>query len=194
MNKIPTMYKRDPEDMKRVLPEMHPDCVWVADGQGTATRKYDGTCVMLDEQGQWWARREVKPGKDAPANFVKVNFDEVTGKTMGWEPIAQSSFASFHEDALRVNVGHTWYPGTYELVGPKINGNPENTERHDLRMHQLAEQVDMQDVVRDFDTLRQLVIDLHENHGWEGIVFHHPDGRMAKLKYRDFPEHSPVSA
>lgn len=22
--------------------------------------------------------------------------------------------------------------------------------------------------------------------GWEGIVWHHPDGRMAKLKARDF--------
>ena len=22
---------------------------------------------------------------------------------------------------------------------------------------------------------------------WEGIVWHHPDGRMAKLKRRDFP-------
>ncbi len=24
-------------------------------------------------------------------------------------------------------------------------------------------------------------------HGWEGIVWHHPDGRMAKLKARDLP-------
>jgi len=25
-----------------------------------------------------------------------------------------------------------------------------------------------------------------EHAGWEGIVFHHPDGRMAKIKGRDF--------
>ena len=23
--------------------------------------------------------------------------------------------------------------------------------------------------------------------GWEGTVWHHPDGRMAKLKVRDYP-------
>jgi hypothetical protein len=41
----------------------------VLDGEGVATRKYDGTCVMFDGDG-WWARREVKPGKTAPAGFV----------------------------------------------------------------------------------------------------------------------------
>jgi hypothetical protein len=40
MNKIPTMYKRDPDDRKHVLAEIHPDCLWVADGEGVATRKY----------------------------------------------------------------------------------------------------------------------------------------------------------
>ena len=35
----------------------------------------------------------------------------------------------------------------------------------------------------DFDGL---AVWLHA-HPWEGIVWHHPDGRMAKLKKRDFP-------
>ena len=31
-------------------------------------------------------------------------------------------------------------------------------------------------------------IELCRQWGWEGIVWHHPDGRMAKLKVRDYPE------
>jgi hypothetical protein len=26
--------------------------------------------------------------------------------------------------------------------------------------------------------------------GWEGVVWHHPDGRMAKLKARDLPSNT----
>jgi hypothetical protein len=92
VQKIPTVFRRDPDDMKHVLPEVNPGCEWVLAGEGVATRKYDGTCVMLDGQG-WWARREVKPGKAAPGGFVPIETDEATGKTVGWEPIAQSSFA-----------------------------------------------------------------------------------------------------
>jgi hypothetical protein len=38
-------------------------------------------------------------------------------------------------------------------------------------------------VPRDFDGLARYLDGL----GHEGIVWHHPDGRMAKLKVRDFP-------
>lgn len=31
------------------------------------------------------------------------------------------------------------------------------------------------------------VIALCREWGWEGTVWHHPDGRMAKLKVRDYP-------
>ena len=47
MHKIPTLFRRDPDDRKRVLPEANPACQWVLDGEGTPTRKYDGTCVLL---------------------------------------------------------------------------------------------------------------------------------------------------
>ena len=38
----------------------------------------------------------------------------------------------------------------------------------------------------DFEGLRQWLND----HTFEGIVWHHPDGRMAKIKKRDFPKES----
>jgi len=43
-----------------------------------------------------------------------------------------------------------------------------------------AEVID--NVPRDFDGLR----DFLAGHDVEGIVFHHPDGRMVKVKKRDF--------
>jgi hypothetical protein len=179
MQKIPTLFRRDPDDMKRVLAEVNPECQWVLDGEGEPTRKYDGTCVMLDEDGDWWARREVKPGKTPPANYVPISTDPATGKTMGWEPIGQSAFAKFHAEALG-NPYERRRVGTYELIGPKVNGNPEATEAHELVWHDDAETLD---APRDHDGLRDWLL-AHPQ--YEGIVWHHPDGRMSKLKRRDF--------
>jgi len=176
MRKIPTLFRRDPDDMRRVLPEVHPDCQWVLDGEGIATRKYDGTCVMLDEAG-WWARREVKPDKTPPPNFRPEETDPTTGKTVGWEPIAQSSFAKFFDEAVANETGHP--AGTYELCGPKINGNPEGYDTHVLVRHDAAKRFSQMSPDALIDHCREM--------GYEGVVWHHPDGRMAKLKVRDLP-------
>lgn len=180
MKKIPTLFLRDPEDMKRVTSEVHPACQWVLDGEGEATRKYDGTCVMLDPASGWWARREVKPGKTEPAGFVAVEYDPATSKTVGWEPIEQSAFRKFHAEALENTRAGGWPAGTYELVGPRVNGNPERVHRHRLVCHETAQRLD---APRDFEGLRDWLATFEG----EGIVWHHPDGRMAKLKRRDFP-------
>jgi hypothetical protein len=182
MNKIPTVFKRDPEDHARVLPEVNPVCQWVLDGEGVPTRKYDGTCVMLDEHGDWWARREIKPGRTPPPNYNPVTTDPNTGKTMGWEPISQSAFAKFHTEAL-AEGGADWKPGTYELVGPKVNGNPERERRHRLIAHADAQQLPSPELT--FEGVRAAVL-TYGSLGAEGIVWHHPDGRMAKIKSRDF--------
>lgn len=180
MNKIPTLFDRDWDgDRSRVLPYVSAGCDWVLAGEGVATRKYDGTCIMFDGH-DWWARREVKPGKLTPDNFVSVSYDEETGKTVGWEPVDQSPFVKFFQEALNQQPPTDWEPGTYELVGPKIQKNPEGYETHQLIGHAGAEQVVNSD--RSFRGIRLLLNGL----SWEGIVYHHPDGRMAKIKKRDF--------
>lgn len=187
MKKIPTLYVRDPEDRRYVTDQVTPGCEWVLAGEGVATRKYDGTCVMLDDSGKWWARREVKPGKQAPLNFQAVDYDEETGKTVGWEPIEQSPFAKFHAEAVeRGDLLPYYQPGTYELCGPKINGNPERVNVHTLIRHADAERVD--GLLLSRPGLVQCLRVLRDTEGWEGIVWHHPDGRMAKLKAKDFPQ------
>jgi hypothetical protein len=133
---------------------------------------------MFDGQ-QWWARREVKAGKSAPAGFTVVHHDDVTGKKVGWEPATSSPFAKFLDQAL-TSLPHP-VSGTYELCGPKVNGNPEGFDTHVLVAHAKAQE--LPDAPRDFDKLREW---LHQQ-PYEGVVWHHPDGRMVKLKKRDFP-------
>ena len=187
MKKIPTLFVRDPEDRAHVLNEVNPGCEWVLAGEGVATVKWDGTCTMLADDGTWWARREVKPGKPTPEDFWEEQHDQVTGKRVGWEPMAQSSFARIHAEALRL-AGHPFTPvgpGTYELVGPKINGNPEGFLTHHLIRHGWAPfslRNAAKDAPRDFEGLRTWL----RGCPYEGIVFHHPDGRRAKIKRKDF--------
>jgi hypothetical protein len=182
VKKIPTLFVRDTKDRRYVTPEVTPGCEWVLAGEGKPTRKFDGTCVMLDKQGRWWARREVKPDKEQPPGFVAIEYDDETGKTVGWEPVEQSSFAKYHAEAI---TGTTVYePGTYELIGPKINGNPENWSHTALIAHGCVPLVNPEPIT--YATLRAALTAGDFTH--EGIVWHHPDGHMAKLKRRDFPK------
>lgn len=187
MKKIPTLFQRS-EDRRHVVDAVTPGCEWVLRGEGIATRKWDGTCVLIAGDGSVWTRREVKPGNEPPPNWWAVDHDDTTGKRVGWEPWQQSAFAKYVNEA--VNEAGGWdlddgttpalKPGTYELIGPKVNRNPEEWDLHDLIPH--GEHVHHLDS-SSFDSLR---LELRDYIG-EGIVWHHPDGRMAKLKKRDFP-------
>lgn len=179
MIKIATIFERDWEgDRSRVTEVVHPGCEWVLEGEGTATRKFDGTCCMFDGE-KWWARREVKDGKTPPPGFVSSGHDHVTLKNVGWEPIEQSSFAKFHAQAL-LDTEFRARPGTYELCGPKVQGNPEGFDEHVLVEHASAEQIELSSLT--FDGIRNTLIALDV----EGFVFHHEDGRrMAKIKKKD---------
>ncbi len=186
MKKIPTLFVRDPDNRSRVTPAVTPGCEWVLAGEGTPTRKYDGTCVLYKDGG-WWARREVKPGKTPPPNYMPISTDPVTGKTVGWEPMVQSSFAKFHAKALETSWVVPDDGDTYELCGPKINGNPERIDGYHVLIRHghtgTRDVANLRTLTVTFDGLRDW---LGWNHDWEGIVFHHADGRMAKIKVRDF--------
>jgi hypothetical protein len=184
MDKIPTIFERDWEgDRSRVLNQPVPECDWVFEGFGVPTRKYDGTCVMHDGKA-WWARRQVKEGKETPANFVFVAHDDETGKTVGWEPIDQSPFYKFFNEAIvagpRWDTGEGWHVGTYELCGPRVESNREQLHSHGLIEHARAEEVVLGH--RSFEAIKAVL----EANSIEGIVFHNADGRMAKIKGRDF--------
>lgn len=185
--KIPTALVRSDVDRTKVLPEVNPGCEWVFAGEGVPTRKWNGTCVMLDEHGYWWARREVKPGKGEPENYILVDYDEVTGKSQGWEPMEQSSWNKFLIIALRLRdergIGAT--PGTYELMGPKIQGNEDGFDNYVLEKHSEAPVIEALNFAFPVPTVMLVLDRVSATQGIEGVVWHHPDGRMAKLKARD---------
>lgn len=188
MRKIPTVFQRIGTGRGAQLSTLpHPECGWVLAGEGVPTRKYDGTCVALDGDNGWQARRVVKQGPD-PDGFQLVEEDPNTGFRVGWEPIRNSGFYRWFEDAFWNDVRSEgimggFAPGTYELIGPKINGNPERRYSHWLIRHGDTRLPDI--TPRTFDALKPYILQLGEQ-GIEGVVWYHPDGRMAKLKAKDF--------
>lgn len=176
MKKIPTIFERDWDgDRSRVLDKPAPGCEWVFAGEGRATRKYDGTGCMLRD-GRLYKRHEVRVGKQTPERFEAVERDEETGNVVGWVPIGDGPEDRWHREALGA---YSEFPdGTYELCGPKVQRNPEGLGRHELVPHGAMLVL----APRSFQGLREFF----ETAEIEGVVWHHPDGRMAKIKARDF--------
>jgi hypothetical protein len=179
MKKIPTIFERDWDgDRSRVIDKPHPDCGWVFAGEGVATRKIDGTCCLIDG-GQLWKRREIKRDEPYPSFFRHEGTDPETGKTVGWVLIGDGPEDRWHREAFAAVAGGK-ADGTYELVGPKIQGNPEGYTAHTLIAHSWLAMPEQPP--RDFEGLKAWLA----GKDIEGIVFHHLDGRMAKIKLRDF--------
>lgn len=175
MKKIISLFKRNYETDHLVRDEVVEGAEWVLAGEGVATRKYDGTCCMVRD-GKLYKRHEVKPGKTPPQGFEPANeVDQKTGKQQGWLLVGDGPEDQYHREAFDGQAD-----GTYELVGPKIQGNPENMPTHTLISH--AEALVMSDFPRDFEGIRAALRDAPI----EGVVWHHPDGRMVKIKRKDF--------
>lgn len=198
MKKIPTLYLRDPATNRRyVRNEVHPDCGWVAE-DGIPTYKWDGTCVRIDEFGIMFKRREVKEGGPIPGGFRQEGDpDPETGKRVGWVAVDLSDPGDrWHLEGLGKLTeswpeGTPWpegAPGTYELVGPKVQGNPHDLDHHALVPHGY---VSIPGCPTAFDELSTWLREMRcLDSGFEGVVWHHrrpDDERMAKIKAKDFP-------
>jgi len=182
MKKIPTLFVRDIENGGKITKDTNPEADWVVAGEGVATRKYDGTCVLI-ENNRMFKRYEVRKGGTPPYGFIPANdIDPNTGKQQGWVEVGSGNEDKYHREALATGNPDDarLRDGTYELVGPKVQGNPEKYEKHTLVRHADAEQYP--DFPRDFEGIRDRLASMEI----EGIVWHHPDGRMAKIKKRDF--------
>jgi len=187
MKKIVSLFKRNYGDGARlVYDEIVIGAEWVVAGEGIATQKLDGTCCMIDGAENLFKRYERKVGRQVPDGFVPAYVvDEVTGKQPGWLPCRRDDPADrWHFEAFD-RLGANGFPikqGTYELCGPKVQGNPEGFSVHVLCPHGgiLLDPVPP----RDFAGLREYFTSVHND--IEGIVWHHPDGRMVKIKAKDF--------
>lgn len=201
MKKIPTIYVRDWDGelgprARYITRTPNPFCEWVFAGEGVATRKLDGTCCLV-KGGHLFRRHEVKIDKrtgnlrETPAGFVEVEVDLETGSKVGWveclpaNPADQHHWAAF--EALVTDHEGEPPDGTYELIGPSINANPEGHEMNELIPHNEGGLVLPGKPPTGYDELAAYLREWAERTNMEGIVWHHPDGRMAKIKNRDFP-------
>lgn len=177
MKKIQSLFARNYETDRLVRDEVVPGSEWVLNGEGYPTLKWDGTSVLV-EDGLLYKRYDAKNGKTPPEGFIPAQDpDPITGHWPGWIKCEQTNPADkYHLEAFALK---TYDAGTYELVGPKIQGNKQGLNHHELFRHGDTE---LHGVPRDFEGIKRF---LSENK-MEGIVWHHPDGRMVKIKSKDF--------
>jgi hypothetical protein len=183
MQKIISLFKRNYDGDRLVRNEVVEGAEWVVRGEGRATRKWDGTCCMI-RGGSLYKRYDAKMGRTPPPNFEPAQSrpDEATGHWPGWLPVGQGPEDRWHREAFMTHIAchaGTTVDGTYELCGPKVQGNPERLALHELIPHGAES---LADAPREFNGLKGYL----EKAGIEGIVWHHPDGRMVKIKAKDF--------
>jgi hypothetical protein len=182
MEKIPTLFERD--DRFRVVDKPRAECAWVFAGEGAATEKLDGTNVRLTVRSGRLVRIEKRRN---PTKLQKAQ-----GIVDGWyvdaEDPTEDRWIRAAAEATDVSV---WPDGEHpcEALGPKIQGNPLGLPDHRCVPFNLEIPLYV-DVPRTFEGLRSFLATLESRfapgHLAEGIVFHHGDGRRAKIKRRDF--------
>lgn len=184
MEKIPTLFERD--DRFQVIDKPRPECAWVFDGAGVGTEKLDGTNVRLTVRSGQLVRVEKRRN---PSKIQKHR-----GIKDGWYVDADNGSAEdkWIFDAAGNTDVTTWPDGEHscEALGPRIQGNPLGLDEHRCIPFNLQAPT-LSHVPRGYDELREFLATMDSKfapgHLAEGIVFHHPDGRRAKIKRKDFP-------
>jgi len=200
MKKIPSLFKRDYYGDRQVYNEVVEGCEWVIEGEGVATVKVDGTACMVrdcvlykryDRKLTKSAARRKKRNpsfvpelgdfKSAPDGWERCEDspDINSGHWPGWVPVGGGPEDRCHREAFVLLSRHA-PDDTYELVGPQIQGNPYGLKVHHLWAHN--HQLNTPLAPRTFDGIRHYLSQCEI----EGIVWHHPDGRMCKIKRKDF--------
>jgi len=174
MRKIISLFQRNYDGDRLVRDEIVPGAEWVLAGEGRATRKWDGTCCMVRD-GKLFKRYDAKKGRTPPPGFEPAQDpDPVTGHQPGWLAVGDGPEDRWFREGFTGQEPD----GTYELCGPKVQGNSERLDQHQL----IAHGADVVDAPRSWDGLRAWL----KTAGIEGVVWHHSDGRMVKVKAKDF--------
>lgn len=181
MKKISTLFKKDPNDLGRVIGEINPENQWVFEGNGIATRKFDGTACAIIE-GKLYKRYDVKKGRTIPINAIPCQDpDEITGHHPHWVLCSKEEKADqYFIEAFEVLENKE--DATYELCGEKVQGNPEKIKGHELIKHG-SFVLNIPDL--SFEGIKSYLMNTEND--IEGVVFHHKtEARMCKIRKKDF--------
>ncbi len=183
MEKIPTLFDRD--EHFKVTDKVRAGCEWVLAGEGTPTEKLDGMNVRLTVRSGQLVRLEKRRNPSAKQKHQ--------GIIDGWYVDADecSPEDRWLYEAARQTTVSDWPDGEHpsEALGPNIQGNPLGLESHICLPFNMRAPV-LEKAPRTYSDLKTWLeradSSFSPGHLVEGIVFHHPDGRRAKIKRRDF--------
>ena len=182
MKKISTLFVINyPENKGKgtITEEIRPENIWVFEDSENvvATQKFDGTATLI-LNGELYKRYDAKPGKQAPEGSIPCQeADPITGHHPHWVKVSKDNKA----DKYFLECDLTGLEdGTYEMCGEKVGTNPEHITGHKLLKHGSVI-LNIPDV--SFIGLKEYLTNVNDI---EGIVFHHKDGRMCKLRKSDF--------
>jgi hypothetical protein len=196
MKKIPTLLPKDPNDLGKVI-----------NGEITVkithySIKIDGTSCMIKE-GKPYCRYDVKLYRKKHGKIVKTLTieeiketlpegaiacqapDEKSGHYPHWIPVLETKPEHKHIWEGYTNVKNP-LDGTYECIGPKIQGNPHDVDNHIWVHHQAKELIfeipDEQQKDTPYETFKNLFKDFQ----WEGLVAYNGLDPVAKIRRSDF--------
>lgn len=188
MNKIPTIFERDWDGNRKVIdqyvegvtPDLLAECV--------ATEKVDGTNVRLTVRNHTLVRLEKRrnPSKIQKAQGIEdpwyVDADEFSPNDKWiWD-------AAKNTDLTQVEDGE-W---SGEACGTNVQGNPIGLDKNTVMFFSLGKNFvpAFEDTPTNYEDLKKYLKEkktlFGETGTIEGIVWHHPDGRMFKIKAKDF--------
>lgn len=187
MKKIISLFARNYDTDGLVRDEIVPGAEWVVAGEGVATRKFDGTAVMV-RAGCLYKRYDAKNGKVPPAGWEPAQEpDLITGHWPGWVPVGnrpediwfRQAWEMFHE---RSPVSPSLQDGTYELCGPKFNGDPEGFDIPFFAPHgAFLIDKDGFKLQPSFESIKKFL----SVHPFEGIVWHRGNGENQSERFWD---------
>jgi hypothetical protein len=178
MDKIPTLFLRDPHNWKLITHEVNPEAAWVLEGYGVPTVKKDGInvrvtilngkCIALEKRRN--PTREEK-ALGAEPGYVLASIDDPADK---------------HIFAAVDNTNYIGWPdGQYpcEALGPKIQGGIESPYPVLYPFSLAPIPLPSWENPRTWQELLNYL----GTHEIEGIVWHDAEyHRFAKIKRRDY--------
>ncbi len=177
MDKIPTLFLRNPENMKLVTQEVNPEAAWVPEGCGIPTVKKDGTNIRVTVQDEKCIHVEKRRNP--------TREEKAAGAEPGYVDASRDDPADKHIFAAVDNTNCIGWPdGTWpaEALGPKIQGGVE-CPYPVLYPFSLAPL----EIIDGNPRTWQSILNYLGAHPIEGIVWHDEEHhRYAKIKRRDF--------
>ncbi len=162
--------------------EVRPENEWVftETENVTITRKWDGQATGVFD-GVLYRRYDAKKGKLAPEGAIPCDVpDPISGHHPHWVQVSPTEANDKFLWEAWLEEKDEMVEGTYEFCGVKVGTNAEEIAEGNTFIKHGCETYNIDDL--SFETIR----DFLEKYPIEGLVFHHEDGRMCKIRKSDF--------